>query len=148
MYTSWKSKWSHYRNRVAYAYIFSTYFIRHFHPTQTYHWLWSACIRSRHSEVNTMCMYFFIDLSYQRVAHETIMIACLWDSMIYLCFIYLCFLICSTHFQKKRYGFGFVEIEGLALNVANCLKRSKMPRCSDWLQPERYRKMQFFIDLF
>lgn len=136
-----------FKKRAAYAYIYFQHISYDTFSSNTNISLTlkRLCIRSRHSEVNTMCMYFFIDLSYQRVAHETIKTACLWDSMMYLCFIYLCFLICSTHFQKKICGFGFGEFEGIALNVANCWKRSKMPRCSGWLQPERNRKMQFYI---
>lgn len=105
------------RIRAAYCmhiYIFNIrhIFIQHKHITD-------LCIRSRHSEVNTMCMYFFIDMSYQRVAHETVMTACLWDSMMYLCFIYLCFLICSTHFQKKNIWFW---IWGIWRSCTKCSK--------------------------
>lgn len=63
---------------------------------------------------------------------------------VFMFYLFMFFNLLYTLSEKKS-GFGFEKFEGLALNVANCLKRSKMPRCSDWLQPERYRKMQFYI---
>lgn len=72
-------------------------------------------------------MFLFIKSSQHKgFAHETVQTACLGAIRCIYVFIYLYFLICSKQFLKKH-KMGFVETEGLALNVA---------KKADWNDPK------------
>ena len=100
-------------------------------------------------------MFLFIKLSHQRgFAHQWLWQLVYETAWCIYVFIYLSFFkLCSIQFLKKKKI--VVWIWGHWRSCTNCsetnrLKWSKMPTCSDWLQPERYRKMQLFylVDLF
>lgn len=65
-------------------------------------------------------------------------------------FIYLFLKSALYSFWKKRVWIWGNWKSCTKCSETNRLKWSKMPTCSDWLQPERYRKMQLFylVDLF
>lgn len=99
--TKWDYRWSLKRERPAHAYILNiSHMMTHVnvhlarrHITN-FELLICTCIqkkkKSHHSKVKaklSQSMFLSIKLSHQRgFAHETVLTACLWGSMIYLCF--------------------------------------------------------------
>lgn len=128
--------------------IFSTYFIRHIFIQHKHITDFEALVHKKSSFRGEHYVYVCHFLVLPEGCSWNSYDACLWDSMMYLCFIYLCFLICSTLSEKMWFW-----IWGIWWSCTKCsklfenIKNAKM----QWLAAAR--KIQedailYFIDLF